>query len=304
MLFKRYEDQLKVGLDRTISPSTPLPHNEIKDEQSISESNDIGNQFSYGKRNGSLRMDLTLNGLYCLLDFIEKELKDTIDKKKFYSSDPPTITQKRTIIDLANHQQISLLKDHDPTTISMVILDQLSSTIRRTTINKCLLTDDILSLNIKDLDKDIISKMLLGQDKLLWLRLIEHFIQLLKFHVMNSQTLVNKFTIGLLPNNVLYIHEKAKSLLKHIVEKQLRKQSSDDDDDTSTSQQQQQPIENILQTNSKSSSWLKKLTNGSILDDDDDDEKSISVSSIIKQASKSPTKTKITKDDSDQDFFT
>ena len=79
----------------------------------------------------------------------------------------------------------------------MVILDQLPSTIRRTTINKCLLTEDILSSNIKDLDKDIIAKMLPEQDRSLWIRLIDHFTQLLKLHIMNSQTLVNKFTINI-----------------------------------------------------------------------------------------------------------
>jgi len=296
MLFKRYEDQLKVGLDRTISPLIPM----IKDEQSISESNDIGNTYSREKRNGSLRMELSRIGLYFLLDYIEKELKDTIYKKKFYRLDPPTITQIRTIIDIANEKQIFSLKDLDPATTSMVILDQLPSTIRRTTINKCLLTEDILSLNVKDLDKDIISKMLPEQDRLLWLRLIDHFTQLLKLHIMNSQTLVNKFTVALLPTNVFYTHDKAKSLLKHILEKLIGSQSSNSDDETSISKKQ--PIQHIVQTNAKSSSsslWLKKLTNDS--DDDDDDDKA--ASSSTKKITKSP-RANTNKDDSDHEFFT
>ena len=273
MLFKRYEDQLNVGLDQTLSPPIPV-------EQSISES-----IISRSKHTGSLRMELHRRGLNFLLDYIENELKDTIDKKKFYRLDPPTITQKRTILDIANEQQIYALKDHDPTTISMVILDQLPSTIRRTTVNKCLLTEEILSSNIKDLDKNLIAQMLPEQDQILWLRLIDHFVQLLKFHCMNIQTVVNKFTLALLPANSFYTHDKAKSLLKHILEKLVGRQISSSDDDTSSSKIQ--PIEHIIHTNP---TWMKKLTQ------DDDDEKSTSSSSTIKRSN-------IQKDDSDQDYF-
>jgi hypothetical protein len=301
MLFKHYEDQLKVGLDRTISPPIPM----IKDEQSILESNDQGNTYLRGKRNGSLRMELNRIGLYFLLDYIEKELKDTIHKKKFYRLDPPTITQIRTILDIANEQQTYSLKDLDPVTTSMVILDQLPSTIRRTTKNKCLLTEDILSSNIKDLDKDIISQRLPEEDRSLWLRLIDHFTQLLKLHIMNSQTLVNKFTVALLPTNVFYTHDKAKSLLKHILEKLIGSQSSNSDDETSINKKQ--PIQHIVQTNAKSSSsslWLKKLTNGSVFDDDDDDDDDDKATlSSTKKINKSP-RTNTNKDDSDHEFFT
>jgi hypothetical protein len=295
MLFKRYEDQLKVGFDRTISPSTPV--NENKDEQSISESN----PFSRVKRNGSLRMELTRTGLYFLLDYIEKELKDTIDKKKFYRLDPPTITQKRTIIDIANDQQILALKDLEPTTTSMIILDQLPSTIRRTTVNQCLLTEDILSSNIQDLNKDIIAQMLPEQDRLLWLRLIDHFHQLLQLHIMTSPVLVNKFALTLLPSNVLYLHDKAKSLLKHILEKHVGAQSSSSDDEISI--EKKQPI-----AQKPTSSWLKKLANGSTFDDDDESTSS-STTTITKKNSKSPGSTattpraNINKDDSDHEFY-
>jgi len=288
MLFKRYEDQLKVGFDRTISPSIPM----IKDEQSISESN----SFSRGIRSGSLRMELSRLGLYFLLDYIEMELKDTIDKKKFYRLDPPTITQKRTILNIANEQQKFALKDLDPTTTSMVILDQLPSTIRRTTMNKCLLTEEILSSNIQDLDKNIIAQMLPEQDQSLWLRLIDHFTQLLKLHIMNSQTLVNKFAMAFLPANIFYSHDKAKSLLKHILEKLVGTQSSSSDDEISI--HQNQPVQHIV--HQSSSSWLKNLTNDFQLDDDDD--KSTSSSSTTKMSHKSP-RTNINKDD-DHEFFT
>jgi hypothetical protein len=311
MLFKGREDQLKTGLDHT---NSSVIHNEIKDQQqddqSMSES--ISNTFPRSKRAGSLSMELSRPGLYFLLDYIEKELIDTIDKKKFYHHDPPTITQKRTILDIANDQQQFAIKDLEPTTTSMVILDQLPSTIRRTTIHKCLLTEDILSLNIKDLDKDTITNMLPEQDRSLWIRLTDHFTRLLKFHIMSSQTLANKFAPTLLPNNVLYLHDKAKSLLQHIVEKLVGTQQSNSDDETSTDRKQS-TIQNIVKTNitPSSSSWLNKLTSGGRLDDDISSSSSSSSSSSItpkkniKATSSTATtpRTNINQDDSDLEFY-
>jgi hypothetical protein len=276
------------------------------DDQSISES------VSHSKYGGVLRMELSRSGLYFLLDYIEKELIDTIDKKKFYHHDPPTITQKRTILDIANEQQQFAIKDLDPTTTSMVILDQLPSTIRRTTINKCLLTEDILSLNIIDLDKDTITKLLPEQDRSLWIRLIDHFTRLLKYHIMNSDILANKFAPTLLPNNIFYLHDKAKSLLKHIVEKNVANtQQLSSDDETSTDRNKL--VQQFVKTNTPlSSSWLDKLKSGGGIHEDDDTSSSSSSSSIttttrknIKSATSAATTPRgtIHQDDSDLEFF-
>ncbi|CAF1342921.1 unnamed protein product [Adineta steineri] len=292
ILFKRHEDHLKVDIDH---------RNSQHDEQSLSES--TSNTFSRSKRTGSLRMELNRSGLYFLLDFIEKELIDTIDKKKFYHHDPPTITQKRTILDIANEQKQFALKDLDPTTTSMVILDQLPSTIRRTTVNQCLLTEDILSSNIIDLDKDVITKMLPEQDRSLWTRLIDHFTRLLKFHIMNSQTLANKFAPILLPNNVFYLHDKAKDLIKHIVEKLVGTQQSSSEDEITD---RKQSLENIIKTTTaaSSSSWLDKLTSGKGIDDNDDTSSASTTTpkKNIKSANSTP-RGNIYQDDSDLDFY-
>ena len=240
-------------------------------------------------------MELSRPGLYFLLDYIEKELKDTIDKKKFYHHDPPTITQKRTILDIANERQQYSLKDLDPATTSMVILDQLPSTIRRTTANKCLLTDDILSANIQDLDKNSITKMLPELDRVLWTRLIDHFTRLLKFHIMTSEILANKFATTFLPNNALYLHDKAKSLIKHIVDKQ---QSSSDEE---TASDRKQP--GVIGSTTSLSTLLNRITyNGGM----DDDISSSSSTATLKKTIKSPSSTpraNIHQDDSDLEFY-
>ncbi|UJR09770.1 hypothetical protein I4U23_013997 [Adineta vaga] len=269
------------------------------DDQSLSDS--TSSAFSRSKRPGSLRMELSRLGLFFLLDYIENELHDTIDKKKFYHHDPPTITQKRTILDIANNRQQSALKDLDPTTTSMVILDQLPSTIRRTTVHQCLLTEDILSLNVIDLDKDIITKILPENDRILWTRLIDHFTRLLKFHIMNSQILANKFAPILSLNNRQSLLEKAKCLLKHIVDKLHGAQQSISEDETSF--ERKQPIQSLVKTNTASSSWLSKLTSGGGLDDDDDTSTTSTVTKKnIKSTSSTPRANK-NLDDSDLEFY-
>jgi len=300
LLVKRYEDQLKVGLDRSISPvhaATPIESPAIPttaapvDDNSSSESN-----ISRSKRTGSLRMNLTRNGLGFLLDYLEKEFQEAIEKKKFYRLDQPTINQKRTILTIANDRDITALKDLDPTTTSMVVLDQLPSTIRRTTVHQCLFTEEILSANIKDLDRNAVANMLPEEDRSLWLRLSDHFAQILRLHVMNSQTLVEKFTISLLPVNVLYAHEKAKNLLKHLMEKYTGRQFSNSDEDQSIDRPKisRQPVV---------SNWMKKLERGSILNENDEDEDESTIVSQRKSALIEKKQQSDSDDDHHSDFF-
>jgi hypothetical protein len=104
---------------------------------------------------------------------------------------------------------------------------------------------------------------------------------------MNSDTLANKFAPTLLPTNVLYLHEKAKSVLKHIVEKLTQQLSSDDEPST---HDKKQILQNIVKTNPiLPSSWLNKL--------DNDDETSSSSSPSI------TTNKKNDQYDSDFEFF-
>jgi hypothetical protein len=272
-------------------------HQHVEDP-SLSESN--SSTFSRSKRTASLRMELSRTGLYFLLDYIEKQLLDTIEKNKFYHHDPPTITHKRNILDMANDQNQSGLKNLDPATTSMVILDQLPSTIRRTTVHQCLLTEDILSLNVIDLDKDAVTKLLPEQDRALWTRLIDHFTRLLKYHIMNSQVLANKFAPLLLPNNVLFLHEKAKSLLKHIVEKLVGTQQSSSEDERPT--ERTSAVAQLVKANPVSS-WLNKLASGGGLHDDEDTSTASTITKKNVRSASSTPRANIDRDDSDLEFY-
>ena len=209
--------------------------------------NDVDEAYSFSrvKRPGSLRMELNRSGLYFLLDYLEHEFVDSIDKQKFYRHDPPTLAQKRSIIDIANRHDRSAIKDLDPTTTSMAILDQLPSTVRRSTTHQCLLTDEILSANIKDLDQNAIANKLPEQDRALWTRLMEHFMKLIKCHIMSAHVLASKFTLALLPEQAYVSHDKARNLLEHILEKYVGMQAtSSEDDETSAETVSNERIKN------------------------------------------------------------
>lgn len=272
-------------------------------DQDLSTSDSNSNTFSRSKRTGSLRMELTRKGLDFLLDYLEAELKDTIQKKKFYNHDPPTINQKRTVLDIANEQQRYAIKDLEPATTSMVVLDQLPSTIRRTTVHECLLTEEILSLNVIDHDRDSIAKMLPEQDRSLWIRLIEHFTLLIKHHIMTAENVGKQFAPILVGNKALFLHEKAKSVLKHLLEKIIgTQQQINSNQGTSTTIEKKSVLQEIVKTNPTiSSSWLTKGT----LDDADDSSSSSSMTTTAKKnLNKSTSSTShAQQDDSDLEFY-
>ena len=269
-------------------PATVLP---AADDSSSSDSN-----ISRSKRTASLRMNLTRPGLVFLLDYLEKEFADAIEKKKFYRLDQPTINQKQTILTIANNRDSAALKDLDPTTVSMVVLDQLPSTVRRNTEYQCLFTEEILSANVIDLDRDAVAKILPVDDRPLWLRLSEHFGQILRLHIMNTQTLVEKFATSLLPVNSLYAHEKAKSLLKHLMEKQTGSHFSSSDDDQSIDRPK-------ISRGPTTPAWMKSLERSVRGDDDEDESTIVSQRKSALSAKKNDDDDDSDEDDHHSDFF-
>ena len=272
-----------------VFPSHGVPSGrsaEPVDDYSTSEQTSAG--LSRSKRSGSLRVDLTQSGLFFLLDYIEQELVHAIDKRKFYNHDSPTITQKQEISNIANKQQHVSLKDLDPAATTTFILEQLPSIIRRTTAQQCLFTEQILSASIRDLDKNAVGRMLPEQDRKLWLKLIDHLNKLFKDHIMTSETLANKFAPALIPNQALYIQDKAKSLLKHLIEQSVAPQISSSDDETSTDPKKQ-TVNPLVNTNSPPSSfrWDKLTARNGI----DEDTSSSSSSVTTRRNVKSPSST-------------
>lgn len=312
-------NQLRIDTDKLIRIKTDYVHylessypdwqrqlvsHNVRVDPDLSTSDSNSTTLSRSKRTSSLQMKLNRTGLYFLLDYLEMELKHSIDKKKFYDgSDSPTISLKRTIIDIANEQDRSAMKDLEPTATSMVILEQLPSTIRQTTVHKCLLTEEILSLNVIDLNRDSITKMLPEQDRSLWLRLIEHFTHLIKHHVMTTESLAKKFAPLFLTNNALLLHEKAKSVLKHVLEKLGGTQPIHSDDDTSTTEKKSVLQEMIKSNPVLSAPWMNKVQTGIFEDDSSSSTSSSMTTTAKKNLTKSTTSsTKIHQDD-DFEFY-
>lgn len=270
---------------------------EAAEEYSTSESTTL----SRSKRPSSLRMELTRTGLYFLFNYLEKEFLESIDKKKFYQHDPPTLTQKKLILNIANGQQQQALKEQDPATVSMVILDQLPSTIRRTTVKQCLLTEEILSGNIVDMTVQSISRRIPEQDRILWDQCMRHLMKLHHDRILSSELIAQKFASALLPEQTAFLQDKAKSLLKHLVEHQPGQESSTSDDESSKRK------DASLKLKSSNSSWLNKaLTRKSF----DDESSSSSTSDIprktpIQSTITTPRKAPSVHDDdgSDLDFY-
>ena len=244
--------------------------------------------LSRSKRPSSLRMELTRTGLYFLMDYLEKEFVDAIDKKKFYQHDPPTISQKQRILTIGNDQQQQGFKELDPTTTSMVILDQLPSTIRRTTLNQCLLTEEILKGNVNDMNVHSIGRRIPEQDRILWNRLMDHLMKVYKYHILTSDVLAQKFASALLPVQSVLIQDKAKNVLKYLVEHQPGNQSSSSDEE--------------LSTKKGNSSWLAKAMTRKSLDEDSSSSSSVPSRRNIPSTSTTPRQNPPL-DDSDLDFY-
>lgn len=235
MLYKRYEDLLKSRLDRTQSPVNPQMSIDPKDEeQSVSETNEIEENYFRSRQRDSLRISLTIAGLNLLIDFVEEQIPNTIDKTKIYSDDKPSVSQKTQIVQIANRQDKISLRTFDAPLVSMVILDQLHSTIQRNTIHKSLITNEILYYNPSDFDVDSIADHLPSKDRSLWLKLINHFGILLKHHIIDISSLVEKFALLLLTTNVQDLLTKAKNLLHVVLEKYRKKKSSNDNQHSSS----------------------------------------------------------------------
>jgi hypothetical protein len=304
-------DNTIVAYDFDHSRSKSLLNNEREhvDDGHFSSMDHTSTDLSRSHRSSSLRMDLTRAGLMFLLDYIEQQLIDTIDNKKFYQHDSPTLPLKRTTLDIANRQQHDALKELDPTTTSAIVLDQLPATIRRITDKQCLLTADILTANIKDLDVTSIGHLLSSNDRTVWIRLIDHLNKLYKYHIMPADILANKFAPAMLSTTDQHILDKAKSLVKHVVEQSLARPlssvGSEDESRTKSSK-----VNQSVKANSKSTSaWLKKLSTSRTIDDDDDLSSSSS-SSLARTSnrksfdSRSTTPKKPAEpDDTDLDFY-
>jgi hypothetical protein len=112
------------------------------------------------------------------------------------------------------------LNDISSADVSMVILDQLPSVIKNHTQNKCVLTPDLLSLSMTDINEEIIKSSLENpNDKELWNRLLKHWLYLKRSAMYDSKSLAVKFAPALLGVYQIGV-EKAVQIVEKVLNSQ------------------------------------------------------------------------------------
>ena len=100
----------------------------------------------------------------------------------------------------------------------MVVLDQLSTVVRKHTKNKCLITREILGYSVTDINEDAFRKHIIDpKDQQLWKRLLQHFCLLKRFNSIDSSTLSNLFAPSLIAEDG-FGREKSIQFLEKVID--------------------------------------------------------------------------------------
>ena len=158
--------------------------------------------------------DVTLEGLYNLLDAVQEVLTATRQTKEFYRTDPPPTSVRNDIIENCNKGQ--MLSHVDPTSISMVALEQLPLVVQNC-MGGSLLPDSYLYTPYPDTDYDSIRSNIHPTSIRFWDRLCEHFVALVRFNIMNCHEVGDVFGPMLIGDDSPY-EDKAKALLSGMLD--------------------------------------------------------------------------------------
>jgi hypothetical protein len=133
-----------------------------------------------------------------LLDFIELQIANTIHPENYYRKVETHFKSKLEILKLA--QEHKSLDDMNPADVSMAVLDQLPVVVRKHTKNKCLFTQEFLSLNMADLNTEKAAANYLNteSDKFLLNRLLKHFVFLKRYAFIDVNILASIFAPSLI----------------------------------------------------------------------------------------------------------
>lgn len=160
--------------------------------------------------------DVTLNGLYNLLDVVQKSFETTRQSKEFYriQSQPLPYSVRNEIIENANKGQT--LSYVDPTSVAMVALEQLPMLVYNCE-GGSLLPDSYLYKPYLDPDYDAIRNNIHPTSMGFWDRLCQHFVALIKFNIMNAEEIGETFGPNIIAEDSPY-EENARNLLVGMLE--------------------------------------------------------------------------------------
>jgi hypothetical protein len=110
------------------------------------------------------------------------------------------------------------LDDMNPADISMAVLDQMPSIIRKHTKNKCIFSSDLLSLHVDDItDKLVLAQMANESEKFMVNRLLKHLVFLKRFAFLEIRFLSETFGPCLIAANATSQQDKAVRVLEKIL---------------------------------------------------------------------------------------
>ncbi|XP_023933429.1 mastermind-like protein 2 isoform X2 [Lingula anatina] len=174
--------------------------------------------------------DLTLDGLYSLLQAIQEDFPVTYAPETYYRFKHPTSQKKKEIISSANLSQP--LSDYDPAEMSMVVLDELPLLVGQRKGGSLLTEKALTSKRPITSELDIRSHIFTTSLEL-WDRLFDHFAALIKNNVMRADQVAALFAHTLVPANSKN-KDKAVELLRTLLENRMAVTLPPPDDESSS----------------------------------------------------------------------
>ncbi|CAL1540976.1 unnamed protein product [Lymnaea stagnalis] len=143
------------------------------------------------KTSGSIKPELSVDGLLNLLKVIESDMVDAFSHEGYYRSSWPNTAQKNDIIRKANAEDD--LTRVDANLISMVVLEQITLIVRSLDEN-CLLPENLLQGNVSTLTATTLRNQLSPKGQIIWDALWSHFTKLVKQEALEPKELSAIFT--------------------------------------------------------------------------------------------------------------
>lgn len=159
-------------------------------------------------------IELDLDGLFRMLDYVELEINHLIHPENFYRQNEVSEKNKKEIIELAmNNKPLSEL---DSLNVSMVIKYELPELVKKYTSQSCLFNRSVLASSLNEINESTIRDSLhSSQDLILWERLMKHFVVLKKTAHIDSLSIAQIFAPGFISDSVY--NDKAVKILEKII---------------------------------------------------------------------------------------
>lgn len=158
--------------------------------------------------------DMTLEGLCNLLAAVQDTFEGAFVPEEYYRDQMPPATVRKDVISNANRG--SSLSHKSGESMSMIILDQLPLFCAHLE-GSCLIPDDFLSSAPESVTVILVKAKVAAGAKLLWEKLHDHFVQMMKYGIMQAGEIAGMFSPLLIAQGSPY-GEQAQQILRKVLE--------------------------------------------------------------------------------------